>query len=251
MITFVAFYIDITTETMDNIHKRTSTITVTEPHQFLQAMFASAKHFHPDCRQVILTDQATRFPDHPDTEIIRYDLDPQNPMLSRSTAWLNFLKQVDTHTIFVDSDILINASLAHLFEQEFDVALTHRNEKKWPVNAGINFVHGDHLDKACAFYEIWLEQFRKHYKHESIWGGDQDVLRDMFSEVDFSQTDSFTHTQNDITIQFIPCVTYNFSTVDQYGMTGHYPDKKVLHFKGRRKDQMMPYWNTYIKPQNE
>lgn len=247
-ITFVAFYIDVTTETMDNIHKTTSTITVTEPHRFIQTMFASARHFHPNCHQVILTDQSTRFPEHPNTTIIRYDLDVESPMLSRSIAWLQFLKQVDTHTIFIDSDILINANLDHVFDHRFDVALTHRDEKKWPINAGINFAHGNHLDKACSFHQMWLERFRSEYQDASIWGGDQDVLRDMFVDVDFSQSDAFTHIQNDISIRFIPCSIYNFATADQYGMTGYYPQQKVLHFKGKRKDEMMPYWNKYIKP---
>lgn len=250
MITFVAFYIDVTTETMDNIHKTTSTITVTEPHQFIQMMFASARHFHPNCRQVILTDQATRFPHHSDTEIIRYDLDSTNPMLSRSIAWLGYLKRADSHTVFVDSDILINASLAHLFEYQFDIMLTYRDWQKWPINAGINFVHGDHLDKAYKFHQMWLERFRTQYQHASVWGGDQDVLGELFQDVDFTQSESFTHTQNDITIRFIPCSVYNFATDDQYGMTEHYPDRKVLHFKGKRKAQMLPYWNTYIKLNN-
>ena len=248
MITFVAFYIDITTETMDNIHKTTSTITVTKPYQFIQTMFASARHFHPDCGQVILTDQVTQFPNYSDTEIIHYDLDSTNPMLSRSIAWLNFLKQADTHVVFLDSDILINANLAHIFDHRFDVALTHRVDKKWPINAGINFAHGDYLDRARRFHQIWLDRFRNHYQHATVWGGDQDVLRDMFVDVDFTNLDAFIHEQENILTRFLPCSIYNFATVDQYGMTEHYPDSKVLHFKGKRKNQMIPYWNTYLSP---
>ena len=70
-ISFVTFYMDVTERTMASIHETTSTITVTEPHQYIQTMFASARHFHPACHQVILSDRDTRFPHHPDTEIIR------------------------------------------------------------------------------------------------------------------------------------------------------------------------------------
>ena len=45
-ITFVTFYMDVTEQTMASIHQTTSTITVTEPHQYIQTMFASARRFH-------------------------------------------------------------------------------------------------------------------------------------------------------------------------------------------------------------
>ena len=88
-ITFVTFYIDVTDQTMATIHQTTSTITVTEPHLYIQKMFASAKRFHPDCRLVFLSGMRTRFPPHPAAEIILYELDAKNPMMSRSIAWLN------------------------------------------------------------------------------------------------------------------------------------------------------------------
>lgn len=248
MISFVTFYIDVTARTMDNIHRTTSTITVTEPHDYIRTMFASARRFHSACRQVILSDRHTRFPAHPNTDIIRYDLDAENPMLSRSGAWLRFIEGAENHTIFLDSDILINGDLSGLFDRDFDVALTYRDEDKWPINAGINFAHGGRREGAARFHRRWLQRYRSKHSHSSVWGGDQDALREMLSTVDFARDDAFCHDLDGIEVLFLPCSTYNFSTSMKCEMDGYYPEKKVLHFKGRRKPHLFPYWRTYIKP---
>ena len=247
-INFVTFYMAVTDQTMADIHQTTSTITVTEPHHYIQTMFASARRFHPTCRKIILSDQATGFPPQPDIEIIRYDLDPQQPMLSRSIAWLSYLRGAKGHTIFLDSDILINGDLSHVFAEEFAVGLTYRDERKWPLNAGINFAHGGHLGAAAGFHEIWLREFRAAHGEMSVWGGDQDTLRELFVEVDFARDDSFTARYQDMDIRFLPCARYNFSTSYQSEMDGHYPEAKVLHFKGKRKPHMFPYWRKAHSP---
>ncbi len=248
MISFVTFYIDVTARTMGNIHRRTSTITVTEPHEYIRTMFASARRFHSQCRQVILSDRGTIFPPHPDTDIIRYDLDSENPMMSRSIAWLDYIKEAAGHMIFLDSDILINGDLSRVFDYDFDVSLTYRNEDKWPINAGINFAHGRRIDGAARFHRRWLRRFRGQHHGSSVWGGDQDALREIFSAVDFARDDIFCHDLDGIKVLFLPCSIYNFSTSMECEMDGHYPEKKVLHFKGRRKPHLFPYWRTYIKP---
>ena len=102
------------------------------------------------------------------------------------------------------------------------------------------FAHGRHLDVAARFYARWLESFRKHHHGSSVWGGDQDVLREMFAAVDFARGDPFCQELDGIKVMFIPCSIYNFSTSYQCEMDGHYPEKKVLHFKGRRKPICFP-----------
>ena len=247
-LTFVTFYMDVTDQTMASIHQTTSTITVTEPHQYIQTMFASARRFHPDCRAVVLSDRATRFPPGAEHDIIRYDLDPQQPMLSRSIAWLAYLSAARGHTVFLDSDLLINGDLSHVFAADFAVALTYRDgDSKWPINAGVNFAHGDCLVDAAEFHQIWLREFRAAHLKQSVWGGDQDTLRELFAAVDFARADSFTWRQGDITVRFLPCARYNFSTSYKTEMNGYYPDALVLHFKGKRKPYMFPYWRRHIR----
>lgn len=247
-ITFVTFYIDVSDQTMATIHETTSTITVTEPHRYIGTMFASAARFHPACRQVILSDGQTRFPPHPDTEVVRYELDSKNPMMSRSIAWLSFLRRAEGHVIFLDSDILINGDLSHVFADDFAVCFTYRDgDRKWPINAGINFAHGRQLAAAADFHARWLERYRASHDDFSVWGGDQDTLRELFAAIDFAREDCFSGRCGDIDIRFIPCASYNFSTPMAVDMDGHYPQARVLHFKGRRKPFMLPYWRQHIQ----
>ena len=247
-VAFVTFYIDLSDTTMASIHETTSTITVTEPHRFIQTMFASARRFHPACRKVILSDLATPFPADSSAEIIRLDLDPTNPMLSRSIAWLDYLRRADGHAIFLDSDILINGDLAHVFAEDFAAGFTYRDgDRKWPINAGLNFAHGRHLKKAADFHALWLARYQSAHGDSSVWGGDQDALRELFAAVDFRRRDSFTHRLGALDIRFLPCDTYNFSTKAAADMKGHYPAARALHFKGKRKRFMLPYWREYIE----
>ncbi len=249
MITFVTFYIDVSAGTMADIHRRTSTITVTEPQLYIQTMFASARHFHPDCRAVILSDKKTPFPPQPAIDLIRYELDARQPMLARSLAWLAYLRRARGHTIFLDSDILINGDLAHVFNSKFAVALTYRPaDKKWPINAGINFAHGAQLPQAASFHALWLREFRARYQAQTVWGGDQDTLRELFAVVNFAREDCFSWQLGELDIRFLPCARYNFSTSYREEMNGYYPVAKALHFKGRRKPHMLPYWRRHIQP---
>ena len=246
MLTFAAFYVEVNQQTMAGVHQHTPSVTVTDPHRFTETMFASATLFHPNCRRVILTDQRTPFPADLDCDLVRLDIDPNQPMLARSTAWVDFIQQADSHLVFLDSDMLINANLAHIFAHSFDVALTYRNERKWPINAGINFVHGDRLDRGHRFHTLWLDHFRQAHTKAAVWGGDQDAVRDLLHTADFTRTDVHPHPQHGFDILMLPCADYNFSTPNGQEMPDHYPDPKVLHFKGPRKPNMLPYWERYL-----
>ena len=246
-ITFVAFYMDVSAATMARIHSMTSTITVTEPHRYMGAMFASARRFHSDCRLVILTDEATPFPPQTAAEIVRLPLDAGKPMLSRARAWLAYLQNARGHTVFLDSDILINGDLSHVFAADFAVGLTYRDERKWPINAGINFAHGRRLNEAAAFHAMWLARLQARDISGAVWGGDQDVLRELFAEVDFARDDSFTGRLDGLDVLFLPCARYNYSTRRAADMRGHYPERLALHFKGERKPFMLPYFERHIR----
>ncbi len=246
-ITFVTFYLDVSAATMARIHSMTSTITVTEPHRYMGAMFASARRFHPDCQVRILTDENTLFPPETAAEIVRLPLDSGAPMLSRAKAWLAHIRNASGHTVFLDSDILINGDLSHVFAADFAVALTYRDERKWPINAGINFAHGRRLDEAIAFHELWLAHLQPKGVAPAVWGGDQDVLRELFAEVNFARDDSFSWRLGGLDVRFLPCARYNFSTKRAADMHGHYPDRLALHFKGERKPFMLPYFERHIQ----
>lgn len=240
MITFAGFHIDLDATVLARIHTLTASVTVVNPLRMLSTMLASAERSNPGCRKVVLTDRKTSF-SGVDVEPVRLDIDPTLAMLSRFRAWSLFCSRADSHVAFLDSDILVCADLAHVFEDNFDVALTYRAWQVTPINAGVVFAHGGSLTRATRFYETAFERNRTDYPNKLQWAGNQETLRDMTDRADYSRSDSFIHEQCNFRVKLLPCSTYNFSTPDER-MNGSYPHAKILHFKGRRKDDMIPCW---------
>jgi len=247
LITFVAFHVDIRRTTMRRIRERIKSVRVTSPRRCLPAVFGSAERFHPGCGKIVLTDRSTRMRLPPGIEVRRLDLDASEPLLARNLAWTEFLADVRGHVVFLDSDILVNGDLGPVFADPFDVGLTYRNASDWPINVGINFVHGDRLDRGRAFHDAWLGRFREAYRGSGVWGGDQDAIRDFVTGADFTREDVHLHREGGWDILMLPCATYNFSSRDNKRMPDFYPDRKVLHFKGRRKRDMLPYWKRHLR----
>jgi len=247
MINFVAFHVDLRRSTLRRIRERIRSVRVVKPHKCLPAVFDSAERFHPGCRKVVLTDRDTKLKLPDGIEIVRMDLDRAEPLLSRNRAWIGFLENRPGHTVFLDSDILLNASLAPVFEREFDVGLTYRNDPQWPINVGIQFAHGARPERVLAFHEAWLEAFVSRHRDGNVWGGDQDSIPELVGPADFTREDAFLHRHGGFDVLLLPCAQYNFSSRDNKRMPGHYPDRFVLHFKGRRKRDMLPYWKRYLR----
>lgn len=250
MIAFVAYHIDFPRATGREIQEMQPAVASPEPRRFITTMLASAARTHRELRQVVLTDQRTPFDLPPEIEIFRCDLDTTQPMLSRSVAWLEFLDRgaAGAHVVFLDSDILVNANIEDVFARDFDVGLTYRNQGIWPINAGVIFNHGRRLDRGRAFHSQCLAVFRERYLAAANWGGDQDALREMVSAADFARRDVYVHQQHGFDILMLPCAEYNFTAETDRPMTGPYPDRRILHFRGRRKDQMLDYFAQHGQP---
>ncbi len=194
-----------------------------------------------------MTDSATPFPADAGYEVFRVDgLDPARLMFSRSHAWTRFLERADSHVVYLDGDMLIQEDLEPLFMQEFDAGLTYRDNAQWPINAGIQFFHRRRLDRGVAFLRDCLRLFETRYQASAAWGGDQDALRDMTVGADFTRSDTHLWRSADgYDVLLLPCARYNFSS-REVKMPGPYLGIPVLHFKGKRKDDMLPYWRQHL-----
>ena len=84
---------------------------VIDPFRFIEHMFASARLFHPDCHQLVLTDQETVFPLDWPFEILRLDIDQSQPMLSRSQAWLYYIQFPFTELYKITASIVLLSQL--------------------------------------------------------------------------------------------------------------------------------------------
>jgi hypothetical protein len=241
---------DIRKDDLNQIPRQWQAVVAKEGrHTYLETSLYSCKLQHPDCRIAVITDSFTPFPSDHGYEVFRCTgLDPARLMFSRSQAWILFLASVNTHVVLLDSDILIQESLEPVFKTGFDAGLTYRMEEQWPINAGIQFFHRDRLNRGVAFLQTCLKVFEEKYQAAAGWGGDQDVLRDLTVGAAFQRGDPHLwHSPDGYELMMLPCGHYNFSSQGEK-MPGPYPGIPVLHFKGKRKDDMLQYWNQYLNP---
>lgn len=211
-------------------------------------MFDSASHTHADCRKVVVTDEQTSFQSREGVEVFRTGFDSQLPSLARSKAWVEFLRQTapDSHIVFLDYDVIIQQNLEHVFDQCFDVGLTYREHFRWPINAGIQFLHAARLSRALELYKKVVTVSAESYQDWVVWAADQHALRDLVC-ADFAGEGPCLHRKNGFEFLLLPCCDYNYSADRNWDLANaSYHQKKVLHFKGHHKPAMFAYWRTHF-----
>jgi len=215
-------------------------------------MFSSARLFHRKVSTIMLTDEKTEFKGLPRTvKYVRSEVDPEKLMLARTIAQLKYVQhhEFSTPLVFVDSDILFNATLSPIFEMDFDVALTWRTNAEMPINGGLLILNNIRPHVSKLFFERFVKIYRDKYSDSAAWFGDQLALRDC-AGVDFSQISGLEIVEADgVRVLLLPCDTYNFSPRNLYSeISTNLSNKTVLHFKGERKRLMPIFWNLWLAP---
>lgn len=244
MITYATFHIALDPRLQREIQKRSPHTRAYDPDEVIPLMFASAERADPGCRKVVLSDRKTPFPAGAPFEVIRFDADPERLVPDRCAAWAAFCARADGHVAFVDSDLLVAESLEPVFRSRFDVGLTYRNREEMPINMGVHFAHGNHLENAARFHRRTLELVLERHADWQMWRGGQYAASELVNSADFRRPRPHRHRQNGFLIRLFPCDAYNFSAPRP--MDGFYPGKAILHFKGRRKASMAAYWERHL-----
>lgn len=225
----------------------------------LELAFRSAVLFHPECRLVLLTSNDYQ----PDFSLVisqkiklfRYDIDHTEPMYNRSKAEIAFLKEYDfsSPVVFMDGDMLINANLESLFEENFDVALTYNEgktkmDKIMPINGGLKLVNNINPQAGIAFFQKTFDICSSDkYKEYRTWWGDQYALIEAVGSDNFWQRSGDKLKLGDINIKLLSCEEYNYSPNKKpYHIWKALNDKTIIHFRGIRKKLMIPYWEIYF-----
>lgn len=245
-LTFCTFDLDLTTEIFQEILSIEPNVTRHAPKELIRAMLISARLFHPDCRLVILTDKKTPFHDLPsEIEIIRYEYDPRHVILQRTQAQIKFIEDSPGENIlFLDYDILIQGNLEHLFLRDFDVGLTYRKHAM-AINGGVIIIHGANSSAAVHFMQRIHALMKEKYQSFLTWYSDQLALQDEVKVPESLQNQTAIIRSSNTKILLLPCSIYNFTT-HEYKMDGTYPDKLILHFKGKRKPYQIPYFEKHL-----
>ena len=184
-------------------------------------MVASVIEVMPNANIVLLTDENTPIVKGV-TTVIRKKYNGLI-MLFR----LEHLASLRGNWITLDTDMIIKKDLSHVFDQDFDVALTrrygvimdtHGNDlvKIMPYNAGVMF------SKNHEFWKDALEALKTFKQEAHEWYGDQLAIK-------------FISDKNQYKVLELPCDEYNYTPKDKEERKDVY----VYHFKGPRKDWMI------------
>ena len=186
-----------------------------------------------------------------DTRLINitYNIDYNNLMFERVLCMYNFVnsKFFKNNTCFVDSDAFVKIDKLNLFDNEFDVALTHRDISGFmPINEGVFFVKVQNIENVKNFFKEYLSNFLtisesdliKKYYNMNIkqWRGGQLSLNMIVYRNGSKFLDYESIEDTKFKLLILPVYYYNFSPEvgKQYSLN-FIKQKKVLHFKGNRK----------------
>jgi hypothetical protein len=189
-------------------------------------MVASVRRAMPSGRIVHLADQKTRPVDGAD-DVIRLPYDGVHLMTFRL---LQFARLDPCEAIFLDTDVIVQRDLSPLFESDFDVALTRRENigvdpqgvdvaAVMPYNTGVMLSRPSGWDfwhNALKYCETLPEEARR-------WWGDQFAIKAV-AEI------------APLRIEELPCDLYNYSpALDTEDVSRRF----VVHYKGMRKPWMI------------
>ena len=219
--------------------------------RMIDLLFRSARIFNPSSLCTVLTDSRTSLRAISGRYTrVNTEIDHTALMLSRSIAQLNYIEHSNFHQpiVLIDSDILVNASLAPLLEFDFDVAVTWRVSFKMPINGGLLILNNRRPEIAKQFFRDFVETYKKHHADQSGWYGDQLALRDCVGMHYKDMGHEKIVEVNGCRILLLSCDAYNFSPKDQYeAINSSLGDKFIVHFKGQRKRLMTTFFEAWLK----
>jgi hypothetical protein len=214
---------------------------------------AAALAAQPGARFVLATDsQFLTDIEHPALTIVRLPLDQASPMYERVIAMCAFVRsrQFTAPTAFLDSDAFLNAPIANLFQNHFDIGATYRPDPGlMPINEGVILAASRNKDAVRAFFTGYLGTYDRlcgnaavtgYYGNIKRWRGGQLSLNALTcpqgvpSALDSAKAFGAR-------IRYYPCATFNFSIeMDRPYSPRQLDTRAVLHLKGPRKAILDP-----------
>ncbi len=205
------------------------------PRELAQIMVASVKQAMPHAKVVQLTDNNTK-PILGVDEVIRKYWDGQRLMPYR---FLHMKEFPEPNALFLDYDVVVLKDFSHLFEDDFDVGLTYRDEtdpslrlsplvqETMPYNTGVM------LSKLSGrgFWEEAYEICLGMPDQSQGWWGDQLAIKKLAD-------------RTTLKLKKYPCALFNYSPAH---WEEDLSEKFVIHYKGKnRKVWMLDQWGHLL-----
>ncbi|MEJ0013496.1 MAG: hypothetical protein WDM94_12925 [Bauldia sp.] len=230
---------------MGNAKRRRETVAsdVAREVALIELIYRSALEREGAAEVVVLTDETTDLGALTSSlQIVRYDLRDIPLMLARLTAESRYVSEhpLDRPIVLADTDILINRSIASLFADDFDVAVTVRRKRTMPINSGVRLIHNRRPEVSRRFMRELAELVGGRFLHEANWWADQMALNAMVS-IDARLRLPASVTHNGFIVRALPVGEYNYSPpAHRWAMMLPYRRKAILHFKSARRKALMP-----------
>ena len=141
-------------------------------------------------------------------------------------AWIAAYDAVDDeHILYSDCDMLFLGDVSHVFDSDFDIALTRHSGTRIPYNGGIVFVKKS--DKMRAFLQEWLKTNNRMLSHPDFhWEWRK---RRGFAGINQAAMGYMLENHRDgINVLDLPCVVYNSSHPNEWSNVSK---AKALHIK--------------------
>jgi hypothetical protein len=135
--------------------------------------------------------------------------------------------------VMVGADCLVGRDLRQAFTPGWDVCVTNRPHRKWPINTGAIYVKGGARLKLAS---MWA---RAAAAVNGEWGDDQVQVAMQFAPV---PTTHLPAVRQDLTVQFSPMSTHNHSPKRLDDASSAF----VIHFKGPRKSFMADWAKRHM-----
>ncbi len=175
----------------------------------------------------------------PDVEVCQLT-DDKTPVLDGATAirlggdMPMAVRRISHHAmlggewLFIDTDCVVRKDVRHVFNDDFEVALTDRKGSMWektpygmvmPYNMGVTF------SRSPEFWGVVLKHLITLPKEFQRWEGDQRVVCEMV--------------RAGYPAKVLPGRIYNFTPEEKTDSLEH---AAIVHFKGKRKHWIGELW---------
>ena len=184
-----------------------------------EILTGSVRKAMPGATVVQLTDRTT--PAVPGVDVVRRR--DSGPM---SVRRIEHYWALGGETLFVDTDVIIERCVEHVFGEPFDVAVADR--KGW-MNVAAPFNFGVMFSRSRRFWEAVLLRLQAMPAAEQEWMGEQTAAHEVVRAGGFD-------------VKVLPGLLYNHppkSAIQDLG------GKYILHYKGARKALMLERAGEY------
>jgi hypothetical protein len=223
----------------------------TGPEQ-IDLLYRSARAAMPDVAMTILTSRETDLSSLTmPFERVDGEIEFDKVMFERTRMQREYVERRPPAAplAFLDSDILICRDFTPLFAEDFDIALTWREDREMPFNGGVIFANSRRPDAVVRFFSELEAIYRERQQGRLEWYGDQYALTELVGLPAEKVPAAASHESRGIRFRFLPCDAYNRTPPARPGTLFRGPGGAYLmHFKGVTRRFMVPFWTHWLDP---